>query len=431
MKTKRQIFVYDDIPPEDNAMLQALYSRDPRSVTVHLDKVKESGPGKFMAQFYVGYGHKSIGDCGSTTIFIEGLSMLAAKAVQDNPLYNGQEASTRYLDMANQPLVNPVGNKIGEQIQTTWIKTYAQVIRDLAPELKKRFPILEGQKPEVYEKAIKAKAFDIARSLLPAGATTLVSWHTNLRQAHDHLKVLEHHPLQEIRDIAAEVRIKLQEKYPSSFSHKSYEEQEKYFDLGATYTYFHNPKSPTFKVTSLLRANELKKYKELFKNRPQKTELPKWLRKCGDLRFEFPLDFGSYRDLQRQRSMTCPMPLLTTDLGFHEWYLEQFSPKIRKQVETVLKNQLKLIKSLKCDAATLQYYLPMGYKVACEVTAGLPSAVYVAELRSGVTVHQTLRLMAQKMGQWLQKNIPNLTMHHDMSKIEWDVKRGLQDITKK
>lgn len=44
-----------DVPnPEDRAMVQALYSRDPRSVTEHLEKVRRVGSGKFMAQYYVG-----------------------------------------------------------------------------------------------------------------------------------------------------------------------------------------------------------------------------------------------------------------------------------------------------------------------------------------------------------------------------------------
>ena len=103
----QDIFVIDDQHPEDLAMLQALYSRSPASVVTHLDKLKQSGSGKFMENYYVGYGHASIGDCGATTVFIEQVSMLVAKAMQDNPLYNGQEASTRYLDFSQQSIVDP------------------------------------------------------------------------------------------------------------------------------------------------------------------------------------------------------------------------------------------------------------------------------------------------------------------------------------
>lgn len=53
----RKIVVLDgtDVPhPEDLAMLQALYSRSPRSVIEHLEKVRKVGAGQFMSQYYVG-----------------------------------------------------------------------------------------------------------------------------------------------------------------------------------------------------------------------------------------------------------------------------------------------------------------------------------------------------------------------------------------
>jgi hypothetical protein len=78
------------ITAEDTAMIQALHSRDPKGIHSHLEKLAKSGSGKMMESFYVGYGHKSIGDCASTTIFIEGCSMLAAKAIQQSALYNDQ-----------------------------------------------------------------------------------------------------------------------------------------------------------------------------------------------------------------------------------------------------------------------------------------------------------------------------------------------------
>src|SRR5688500_9259492 len=119
-----EIYVYDEFDPESIAMMQALYSRSPKSVTDHVNKVREVGPGKFMAQFYVGYGHKSIGDCGTTTLFFENVSLLAAKAIQDWPLYNGQEASTRYLDFSKQKVLNPLGTQAGEDIQDRWMSFY-------------------------------------------------------------------------------------------------------------------------------------------------------------------------------------------------------------------------------------------------------------------------------------------------------------------
>src|ERR1035437_2677291 len=64
------------INPEAEAMLQALHSRSTGGLESHLKILADKGPNNFMKNFYVGYGHKSIGDCGSATLFIEGVSML-------------------------------------------------------------------------------------------------------------------------------------------------------------------------------------------------------------------------------------------------------------------------------------------------------------------------------------------------------------------
>ena len=42
------IYIYDEFNPEDTAMMQALYSRSPKSVVEHVKKVKSSGSGEFM-----------------------------------------------------------------------------------------------------------------------------------------------------------------------------------------------------------------------------------------------------------------------------------------------------------------------------------------------------------------------------------------------
>src|SRR6185369_629195 len=115
---------------------------------------------KFMESYYVGYGHASIGDCGYTTLFIEDVSILACKAIQDNPLYSGQESSTRYIDFSKQPLVDPIDNDISRIILKNWIDFYECSKQPLIAHLKGNFPLADGQKPAVWEKAIIACCFD-------------------------------------------------------------------------------------------------------------------------------------------------------------------------------------------------------------------------------------------------------------------------------
>ncbi|NCB02844.1 MAG: hypothetical protein EOM67_11850 [Spirochaetia bacterium] len=222
------IYIYDEFSPEDTAMMQALYSRSPKSVTEHVDKVKSSGSGKFMETFYVGYGHASIADCGSTTIFIEGISILADKAIQDWQLYSGQETSTRYIDMGKQAIIDPINNPESQRIIKRWMDFYINNQEKVQEHLMKKYPRKPEEDEIVYIKAIKARCFDITRGFLPAGITTQLSWHTNLRQAYDKICWLRNNPLPEVQKIAENILEQLKEKYKNSFSQPVIEEQENY-----------------------------------------------------------------------------------------------------------------------------------------------------------------------------------------------------------
>jgi len=438
-----EIYIVDNLHPEATAMAQALYSRSPQSVTNHLDKIGEVGWQKFMDTFYVGYGHKSIGDCGSTTLFIENISILAAKAIQDWPLYRGQEASTRYLDMSKQKILSPVSEiedaspetkAAAQKIQDDWMAFYNHTLEVLIAHFKEKYPRLAEEKESVYEKAIKAKAFDIARGFLPAGATTYASWHTDLRQAHDHIKHLEHHALPEMKRLGSSLRDALKAKYPSSFSHKTYEEQEAYYDLASSLDYYdrkENALKAGFSAKPQVDLAGLTKHKELLEKRPQKTELPGKLAKYGIIIFDFPLDYGSFRDLQRHRNGVCEMPLLTTRHGFFPWYLEQLPSGLRKEAEELIARQTRAMDALPCDDSTKQYYVALGFTVACQMAYSVPQTIYVAELRSGQTVHPTCRVVAQQMGDTLKSIIPGIALHVDTNEDEWNIKRGTQDIVKK
>ena len=428
-----KIFVIDEFNPQDAAMLQALYSRSPRSVSEHIAKVKESGSGKFMEKFYVGYGHASIADCGSTTIFIEGISILADKAIQDWPLYSGQETSTRYVDMSKQPIIDPLQTPQSKNILDDWLNFYISSQPIMESFLAAKYPRQAEEKEEVYEKAIKARVFDIMRGFLPAGITTQLSWHTNLRQAYDKLSWLRHNPIPEIREIAEKILALLKEKYPQSFSHQIVDEQEDFREKTASRYAYYLPENSIgeFSLKTNIIPAEFVKYRDIIESRPAKTGLPHFLAELGNVTFDFLLDFGSFRDIQRHRNGVCRMPLLTTESGFNSWYLGELPESLREEAQALISRQKADINQLKATNELRQYYIALGFNVPCRVTYGLPSTVYVTELRSGRMVHPTLRNIALKMRDALLKEFPDLVMHCDLTPSQWDVSRGLQDIVEK
>lgn len=445
------LFVIDDQHPEDLAMMCALYSRSASSVTNHLEKVKKTGSGKFMESYYVGYGHESIGDCASTTIFIENVSILAAKAIQDWPLYSGQETSTRYIDMSKQEMTDPIGTIQSAEILKNWRDFYLSSQEPLIAHLKDKYPKGEKESQNMYNKAIQARCFDILRAFLPAGIHTQLGWHTNLRQVANKLALMNHHPDPLIQALSRDIHNELKGKYAHSFNHKLYDETEKYrAQMVAEYTYFKNPtlsnnshdgKPPHRKYpvvcTTTITQEDLHPYTDAIKNRPKKTQLPGFMQDLGQVTFDFFVDFGSFRDIQRHRNGVCRMPLLETNYGFHPWYLDQLPDSLRKSALELIDNQIIKINALKtADGLPVsdifkQYFIALGFQVPCKVTYGLPATLYTIELRSGTTVHATLREVAHNMMYALKEKLPDLVFHVDLEADEWDVRRGLHDIKEK
>lgn len=434
------------ITPEAEAMLQALHSRSVGGIREHLKTLAGKGPERFMQSFYVGYGHKSIGDCGAGTIFIEGVSMLVAKAIQDWLLYSGQEASTRYIDFSTQKFVDPLNSPNSSCMLEEWRTFYLAAQEPMRSHLRTCFPRNDGEDEKVYEKAINARSFDILRGFLPVGASTNLSWHSNLRQAADHIALLRRHPLAEVRIVAEAMEQALNEVYPSSFGQKRYEVTEAYNrDWMEFWYYFRGPRIPRGQTLiahergpwvtrdSVDKSFLEREYRTLIARRPPKTELPKQMAEAGTMQFEFLLDFGSFRDIQRQRSVIQRMPLVTADFGMHPWYLEALPEKERSAAQELVRKQLQAIAKFKAPLRTLQYYYPMGMCVPCRLTGDLPALVYIVELRAQAVVHPTLHEVALWIADALLSRFGDLglKLYVDREKGRFDVKRGLQDIVLK
>lgn len=424
------------LTPEIMAMMCALHSRSPAGVRNHLETVSKRGPDNFLQTYYVGYGDKSIGDNAYAYVFIEGVSMLVAKAVQDFLLYNGQEVSTRYVDFAHVNFINPLKNSAGDEILEQWREFYLRGIRELNPFLKRKFPrdAVGGTEP-VYEKAIKARAFDIMRAFLPAGASTNLAWSGNVRQIDDHLLTLRNHPLQEVRRTAHAMTEAFRQRFPSSFAKELNADAEYYAALcGEELAYYTTDNPPEFQVEyGNIRFDELKRYKKILAARPEKPRKlvpPYQIREAGDLRVAFLLDFGSFRDLQRHRSVIIRMPLLTAKHGFEEWYLDELPETLRSDAKKLLESQVAAIKRLECSPLDTQYFLPMGFRCPIRMTGTIPALTYLTELRATRFVHPTLRKKTILLAQALQQDL-KLTLHLDPDPDPFDVRRGLHDIVEK
>lgn len=125
------------------------------------------------------------------------------------------------------------------------------------------------------------------------------------------------------------------------------------------------------------------------------------------------------------------MPFLTISFDFNSWYLDELPKDLKTEAQDLIKIQTSRIDRLEVDSKTKQYYITMGFNVACRTIYALPATIYVIELRTGRAVHPTLRKVAHKMDKALRDLFPGIVIHSDLEPSDWDIRRGDQDIIEK
>src|SRR5437016_12674902 len=103
----KRVITVAPMPPEKSAYALARYSRSPDSIRESIEWVRTHDSQKFLESFYFQYGHASIADLGHTVICFEGISELAATAIDEEQLWDGQAKSSRYQDFGSSGIGTP------------------------------------------------------------------------------------------------------------------------------------------------------------------------------------------------------------------------------------------------------------------------------------------------------------------------------------
>jgi thymidylate synthase ThyX len=211
-RNQTEVFAVHGADPEVLAFAMAKYSRSALSMRESLTEISSQRAEQFLNTFYFQYGHRSIADLAHIAFAVERLSLLAAIVLVDEQRWDGQERSTRYQNFLKSGWYLPDFDKdsaaadlytkaIGNLFET-YQKTTAAVLEDL----RKRIPCPETLKPEAYERTLKARAFDVARYLLPLATNTSLGQIVSARTLETQVSRLLSSPLAEIRDLGAKLR---------------------------------------------------------------------------------------------------------------------------------------------------------------------------------------------------------------------------------
>ena len=210
-----EVFAVHGADPEVLAYAMAKYSRSALSMRQSLAEISAQRAEQFLNTFYFAYGHRSIADLAHVAFAVERLSLLAAIVLVDEQRWDGQERSTRYQNFQKSGWHTPEfgSGAASEQAATIYresaerlFASYQVVSGKVLEALKTRVAQPESMTAEAYTRTLKARAFDVARYLLPLATNTSLGQIVNARTLETQVSRLLTNEFAEIRRLGEKLR---------------------------------------------------------------------------------------------------------------------------------------------------------------------------------------------------------------------------------
>jgi len=456
----QRVLTLAPLPPEKLAYALARYSRSPDSITDSLAWVRTHDSAKFLESFYFQYGHASIADLGHLSVCFENISELAATEIEDEPVWDGQARSSRYQDFSKSEPITPPELTADEaalyQDAASGLLAAYRAIQDRAfSYLADQIPAPADMKPEAYRRNLNARAFDIARYLLPLGIPTGVGQVTSIRTLEKQIRRLKVSEFQEVREIAHELAHACATPPTCTWDSttapdgpvaptlaRHADPDESAGQLRANLTEWSRDHLPPYEESSCKTVDLLtpsdriadicatllypvtdRSYRSLYDTacawpaarreellhvaagtRAKATELPRQFRGAPYV-LDIVTDIGAYRDLHRHRRCHQLRQQYTNRLGYEMPHVfakcgaaEEFSRALDAAASAIDK--------LPQPAA--QYLLPFAARSRFLFKMDFAELEYIARLRSGVKGHFSYRKVAWEMKQALETVDPGL-----------------------
>jgi thymidylate synthase ThyX len=454
----RRVLTVGPMPPEKLAYALARYSRSPDSIRQSIEWVRTHDSAKFLESFYFQYGHASIADLGHLAVCFEGISELAATEIEDEQLWDGQARSSRYQDFSKADLIippefDPAQVAAYRRAARALLDTYGKVHAKAIECLKEQLPRPADMKPEAYERNLTARAFDVARYLLPFGIPTGVGQVTSIRTLERQIRRLKASEYGELRAIATELgdacaappectwdEASREPIAPTLSRHADPDEypQKMRAQLRLWAEQNLGPRANTFpKTVDLLQPTDhvadlcatllfpvtSHSYRELYEqarswpqarrqdvldaalsHRERRDELPRHFRSAPYV-FDVVMDIGAYRDLHRHRRCQQFRQEYTNSLGYETPSLVDqagAAPEYAHALSTVD----QVLKDLPGPAS--DYLLPFAARSRFLFKMDFAELEYISRLRSGVKGHFSYRKVAWEMKLALEEVDPVL-----------------------
>ncbi|HEY4381034.1 MAG TPA: FAD-dependent thymidylate synthase [Acidobacteriaceae bacterium] len=204
------VYAIHGADPEVLAYAMAKYSRSSLSMKESLAEISSQRAEQFLNTFYFQYGHRSIADLAHIPFAIERLSLLAAITLVDETRWDGQERSTRYQNFRKSGCYTPALAAPQTADYTAAVAAlftaYDKVGAEMLEALKRTIPQPAGMDDGAYTRTLKARAFDVARYLLPLATNTSLGQIVSARTLESQISRLLTSEFAEVRNLGQKLK---------------------------------------------------------------------------------------------------------------------------------------------------------------------------------------------------------------------------------
>ncbi len=439
--------------------------------TVGLERADE-----LYQRIFYEYGDDSVAQLGGVHLACEQASNILTKVLEWGRLMSYLEQSTRYLGYDRRftnghyrfyrdhdVLESRFGARyVGEMDRM--FDTYAELLPTLTDWLSKKYPKTPDDTDFVYRQAIRAKALDAMRGLLPSSALSNLGIYASGQAYESLLLHMRAHPLPEVRQYAQLMLDELVKVIPSFLKRLDVPER------GVAWTtYMAQTKSATRELVNSMGSTlapddpreqvRLVAYDRLGEQRvleaiifanstdshgeaqrrvatmtdPERQQLmttyvgdrrnrrhrPGRAFERTDYRFELVTDYGAFRDLQRHRLLTIEWQPLTVELGYDVPGIV-IEAGLAGPYEESLRRSADLHRDMRNEfPEQSQYAVALAFRIRYVMQMNAREAMHLIELRSGPQGHPSYRRVAQAMVRLIREEAGHSMIANAMSYVDF------------
>lgn len=464
------VFALVNLPETVKGALFARYSRYPGTLRrLFLDEFADSlpevpaalaaaGEGRRAAELYerifLGYGDDSVTQLGGAHVACEWCSNVLTKILQRPRLAAYLEQSTRYIaydapidDGAPKRYRYYRDAQLGPRYEAAMdaiFDVYREALPTVIAWAAERFPRREGESEAAHARALKAKALDLLRGLLPAASLSHMGIFASGQTYEQLILHLLAHPLPEAQRYGAMVLEAVKATIPSFVARVErpdrggrwidylrqrseagrrwarrlgLDEADAEAAAGASVRLLRvdgdeddllaallfeaaggSEESTRAAVAALGAEERAALLADLVGERENRRHRPGRGLEALRYRFEIVSDYGAFRDLQRHRMLTVQWQALSPRLGAEvpeEVDAAGVGDAYRRALEISRVEHDRLVDAGLPDAAP--YAVCLGYRIRYVLDMNARAAMQLIELRSGVEGHPSYRAVAHEL----------------------------------